>query len=640
MRKRFTLLYLYQILLAKWRPVLISVLIALSLAGLLLCFMTPIYRSELIFQVNANLGMGGGDDPYKLLELSPDESNNHIVNTIISLSSSLVYRKAADVFFPDATKEEKDSLGIWLDDQISVWQVDNTTMLRLCADSEDPYLAQGLLKRFFDFVQKDNRANYEAVMDTTARFLEERILILKNEIEEIDAANADFLIESRAVYPSMAYQTNWRGYRQYTQIEEGLEAELQVALFFQDYVKKTLLEGGLLPNFSIKDRLTAAQIRKYNETRMVFDRLKKEASPDKTVLRTMAEEMAQLGRVILSRLEMEIGKTQIELKKVKGRVLKESDGFQNLSDKISDSYINRRLLRVKLSVYVLLHLRLEEVNIKRSIYESNWRLIEPASFSPIPVRPYYTYIILFFLFLGFVIPLGFYVFFDFLDYRIYTKKELEKYPSIRVFESVPLTDGPQTEAFERMRVELFYRWKEARVLLFTSTLPHEGKSYIARNLAISLAKAGRKVILIDADIRKATQSKVLELDYKSGVSTYLAGKTKDWKSLVHPVERGENLVLMPCGAIPPNPSELLLGDKWEELITELREYYEYVIIDSVPAQLVADAMVAVRAADMSFYVLKKGMIDRRFLPELNILLKKSIFPNMHVVLNGFDPLER
>lgn len=635
MRKRFTFRYLFQILLARWRPILISVLIALSLVGMLFYIVPPLYQSELVFLIKPNRGMGGEEDPYRLLELSPDESPNHITNTLIALSSSLLYRKAADEFFPKATTEEKDSLGVWMDDQISVWQLDNTSLLKLQAWSEDPYLAQNLLNRFFEFIQKDNRTAYEAVMDTTIHFLQDRLRWLRHEIGELDAVNADFLIDSRAVRSNLAYQTQWRAYRRHTQTEELLQAELEVCLYLQDYAEKTVAEGGLLPYFSIGNTHTTTSIRKYNEAWLVYDKLRNEASSDKGVLRDLSEEIAQLRQVIRRGLEAEVGTLRAELGKIRGRVSAEVDDFRTLPEKLSGAYANQRLLKAKLDVYVLLHLRLEEVQIKRVIYESNWKLIEPATFSPVPVWPPYGYILVFAVFLGLFFPLGYYLFRDLLDYRIQRKAELESYPYLRIFETVPFEEK-QVDAFERMRASLFYEYKQAKVLLYTSTLPHEGKTYIARNLSISLAQAGRKVILVDADIRKATQSKELHLDQKNGLSTYLAGEDPDWKPLVFQVDACPGLSLMPCGTIPPNPSELLLGAKWENLITALRAHYDYVIIDSVPAQLVADAMISVRVADLSFYVLKKGLIDRRYLPELNGLAQKSVFSDMHLILNGFD----
>lgn len=638
MRRRLTIFYIYQILRAKWRPILISMLVALLLVGGLFFFYTPKYQSELLFQLKPNRGLGGEDDPYNILELSSDKSNNHIDNTIIILSSSLLYRRAADEFFPNAGFEEKDSLGVWLDDQISVSKVDNTTMLKLKCRSENPHLAQRLLNRFFRFMQEDDRLQYQRILTSSVRFLEDRIDKLSHEIGLLDSVNADFLVQSRAVNARSAFWGEWRDHMNYTNEEEKLEAELQVALFLQEYIKKALLEDGFIPYFRIRNGYVTRQIENYNQTWLVYDNLRKNASIDVGVLRDQQNKLDQLRRAVMIRLEAEIGDLQIRLQEIKSRIFDKEVSNLDVSKRLADSYMNRRMLKSKLNTYVHLSLRLEEVEIKRAIYESNWLLIEPATFDPVPVRSRFIFLLLFILLLGLVVPVIFFIIFDKLDYLIVNRKTLENFSNIRILESIP-ADGFQTEAFDRIRAEVMLRMRDVRVLFFTSTLPHEGKTYIARNLAISLSKADRKVVLIDADIRKATQSKELNLDRKIGVSTYLADEEQDLESIIIPVQGYPNLSLVPCGVIPPNPSELLAVPRWKLLIDQLHERYDYIVIDSVPAQLVADAVVAAKVADLSFYVMRGGMIDRRYLPELNRLFGETIFPNMYMIINGFENMD-
>lgn len=635
MRRRLTIFYIYQILRAKWRPILISMLVALLLVGGLFFFYTPKYQSELLFQLKPNRGLGGEDDPYNILELSSDKSNNHIDNTIIILSSSLLYRRAADIFFPNAESEEKDSLGVWLDDQISVSKVDNTTMLKLKCRSDNPRLAQRLLNRFFRFMQEDDSLQYQRILASSVHFLEERIEKLSHEIGLLDSVNADYLVQSRAVNVRFAFWGEWRDYMNYTNEEEKLETELQVALFLQEYIKKTLLEDGFIPYFRMRNRYVTKQIENYNQTWLVYDNLRKNASEDVGVLRDQQKKLDQLRRAVMMRLESEVGDLQIRLQEIRSRIFDKEVSNLDASKRLAGSYMNRRMLKSKLNTYVHLSLRLEEVEIKRAIYVSNWLLIESATFDPVPVRSRFIFLLLFILLLGLAVPVTFFIIFDKLDYLIVNRKTLERFSNIRILESIP-ADGFQTEAFERIRAEVILRMRDVRVLFFTSTLPHEGKTYIARNMAISLSKANRKVVLIDADIRKATQSKELNLDRKIGVSTYLADEGQDLESVIIPVQGYPNLSLIPCGVIPPNPSELLAVSRWKLLIDQLRERYDYVVIDSVPAQLVADAVVSAKVADLSFYVMRGGMIDRRYLPELNRLFGESVFPNMYMLMNGFE----
>ncbi len=579
--------------------------------------------------------MGGEDDPYRLLELSTDGSNVHIKNILIELSSSLLYQRFAEELFPKATEEEQDSLGIWLDDQLSVRQHDESNMLYIRCWSEDPAFAQDLLKAFYSFILRNNRLQYETVSNATIAFLEGRIANLQNDIGELDSRNADFKIHARSFNFRTAYAGEWRNYTRYDNVREAIEAESQVVLSLRDYIERALLEDGVLPLFNTRNSHVYNSIRRYNSTWAVYDKLRQSASTDVGVLHNKRNELAQLRRSILASLELELDALQVQLRKMDGELSKINKGLSDAPQRLAGSYSDQRLLKAKLNTMVLLRLKLEEVYIKRAIYANNYSLIEPADFSPTPVRPRYFYILLFAFGFGLFAPIAFFVFFDKMDYRICHSKEFRKYPLLRIFTMIPYGDS-QDEAYNRIRAELFYVLKNVKVIFFTSTLPHEGKTYTARNIAISLAKSGRKVILVDADIRKATQSRELELDHKHGVSTYLSGDDPDVDKLIQLVPGYSNLSFLPCGMIPTSPSELLVKPKWESLIGLLKEQYEYVVVDSVPAQLIADAMVSARVADISFYVLRHQMIDRRYLPMLNQLFQKELFPNMYLLLNGFD----
>ena len=179
-----------------------------------------------------------------------------------------------------------------------------------------------------------------------------------------------------------------------------------------------------------------------------------------------------------------------------------------------------------------------------------------------------------------------------------------------------------------MRYNLTFMNKDARAIMFTSTTPAEGKSFVSRNFAKTLTIGDHKVILVDCDIRRHTQSKVLNNNHVGGLTNYLAGSIDDVDSLITTVQGEANMYMLPAGPIPPNPTELVMSERMKQLVERLKEQYDYVILDCVPAHMMADAAVVSHLSDLTAYVIRDNGIDRRFLPELERIHKEGKFNNL------------
>ena len=176
--------------------------------------------------------------------------------------------------------------------------------------------------------------------------------------------------------------------------------------------------------------------------------------------------------------------------------------------------------------------------------------------------------------------------------------------------------------------------KNMQVVTFSSFGPGAGKTYVSSNLAASFAQTDKKVILIDMDIRKGTLTSHTRLHTKEkGMTSFLAGKATTDEIIKHN-EICENLDFIPAGPIAPNPSELLLSEQLEVLITELRNRYDYIFVDNVPVGVVADAAITNRIADLTIFVVRVGKLDRRMLPEVEKIYRSGQLNNMSLVLNG------
>ena len=172
-----------------------------------------------------------------------------------------------------------------------------------------------------------------------------------------------------------------------------------------------------------------------------------------------------------------------------------------------------------------------------------------------------------------------------------------------------------------------------KVIMVTSANPGSGKTFLTMNIATSFAIKEKKVIAIDLDMRRASLSEFINKP-KLGISDYLNGRVADWHAVKYDLENYSNIEMIPVGTIPPNPAELLFSDRLQKLLDELREQYDLIFLDCPPVEIVADASVIAKYADMTLFVIRAGLMEREMLPVIEGYYKDQKFRNMSVLLNG------
>jgi capsular exopolysaccharide synthesis family protein len=210
----------------------------------------------------------------------------------------------------------------------------------------------------------------------------------------------------------------------------------------------------------------------------------------------------------------------------------------------------------------------------------------------------------------------------------------------RVFKATDMAEegssGSSSVLSEAMRtIRTNIGFMSGKVLQFTSSIPGEGKSFVSANVAISLCSIGKKVILVETDLRKGRQRRLFDLPrtQSEGLSNYLSGEIDDWHQTVVPIKEFPGLDLLLKGGVPPNPNELLSTDRFGILIAELRKVYDYVILDSPPYLVIADPMTLNKHVDRNIYVVRSGKSDLRFINEIEAAVKSQKLNNVSIILN-------
>ena len=259
--------------------------------------------------------------------------------------------------------------------------------------------------------------------------------------------------------------------------------------------------------------------------------------------------------------------------------------------------------------------------------------------------------------LGLGIPFGIIYLIDLLKYKIENRTDVERLTDVPVVGEIPLGKKPEQgaivvhenrndimeETFRGLRTNLLFMLRpEERVIMFSSTMPGEGKSFVAGNLAVSLAFMGKKVLIMGMDIRKPGLNKVFSLTRRGlGMTSYLSDPDHtDLFDMIQHSDISPNLDVLPGGPIPPNPTELVARRTLDEAIARLKERYDYLILDTAPIGMVTDSVLISRVADMLVYVCRADYTPKGGFSFINTLRDEHKIPHLATVINSIDMSKR
>lgn len=491
------------------------------------------------------------------------------------------------------------------------------------------------------------------VASNTAKFIDERIGIISRELGDVEDKLTTFKQQHRII----DFKSNAQ-----TFLEEGskakeesiqLEAQLSVVEFVKNYVTDKAKRNELIPNVAgVGDTGVQSQIESYNELMLQRNRLASNSGENSPVVQNMDKNLNAMRSTIAGSIDNYVRTIRLRLSNARQVENKVNQSIESVPQQEKYALDVMRQQSIKETLYTYLLQKREETAMQLAITEANIRVIEAPFGSRAPIAPKRMSFFMIAFAIGFIIPFAYFFLREMWNTGVRGRKDIENATTLPVLGEIPARREEKTdeeivvsekkndritESFRLLRSNLSFMNKDAQVLTFTSTMAGEGKSFVSRNFAVMLAAAGKKVILVDTDIRKRTQSKLLGNKRSEGVSTYLSGNSTDIDALI---VRGHiaNVDFLPAGSIPPNPAELLMSERLEKLIDELKSRYDYVILDNVPALVVADAAIVNRVTDVTIYVIRDGVLDRRYLPELEILHQEGKFRNMCVVLNDVQDI--
>ncbi|QOG04132.1 tyrosine-protein kinase [Flavobacterium sp. MDT1-60] len=512
--------------------------------------------------------------------------------------------------------------------------------------------AENFLDTMIEIYNENAAEDKNYISENTSKFIASRLALIAQELDGVEQDVESFKKANKLTDIESEAKLFIEGSSEYD--KKGVETEIQMSVVSSmlDFMKKSTNSDLLPSNLITSDNGDASGlISSYNQLVLDRNRILKSATVENPSVVKLDQQISSLKSNVAASLRRMQANLQIQ-----NRDIKSQEGI--LNSKIGKIPVQERQFRViarqqkvKEELYLYLLQKREETAISLAATEPNARVIDAAKAEKAPISPKKKIIYLAGMLLGLLVPFGIIYADDLLDTKIKSKLDLEGKTQIPFIGDVPTSDDiaeliksesrtSSAEAIRIVRTNLEFMLNKvpeglAKTVFVTSTFPSEGKTFISVNLAATFALSGRRVLLIGADIRNPKFGEYIDVP-SLGLTNYLSSNDKNVQDYIIKHKGYENFFILPSGVIPPNPAELLMSKRVDQLFEELKKEYDYIIVDTAPVSLVTDTLLIAKNADTFVYVMRANVLEKRMLSIANTFYKEKKLPNMCIVLNDTD----
>ena len=533
-----------------------------------------------------------------------------------------------------------------------------TTIAQISVQNTDKQRGIDFVNCLVAFYNQDANDEKNEVAQKTAEFIEERISIINRELGTAETELADFKQRSGLTDLTSDAKLALEESSKYGQQRMENATQIQLVEFLRNYINDPKNDDEVIPsNVGLQDQNLTSAIDQYNAMIVERNRLLRTSSESNPAVINMNTGIEAMRHSVQTTVEsvlkgLNIAKSDIErqARKFEGRI-------SNAPIQEKEFLSIARQQEIKAALYTMLLQKREENALTLAATANNGRIIEDALADKDPVSPKKKIIALAALILGLGIPVGIVYLRDLLKYKIENREDVEHITDVPILAELPRCKKPEKgavvvrenkndimeETFRGLRTNLlFMLGKDQKVILFSSTQPGEGKSFVAGNTAVSLAFLGKKTIIVGMDIRKPGLNKVFNLSRRAeGITNYLADPEHvNIFDMVQTSDISPNLDILPGGPVPPNPTELVARDVLDRAIELLKQRYDYIILDTAPIAMVTDTAIIGRVANLCVYVCRADVTPKAGYRYINVLRDEKKFPKLATVINDIDMSKR
>ena len=532
---------------------------------------------------------------------------------------------------------------------------DKSSVINLTVTDQSTQRAQALLSTLIGVYNEYWIRDKNQIAVSTSNFINERLGVIESELGNVDSDISSYksqhLIPDVSAASSMYMSQN----QQISQQIMDLKNQLKQTLYIKSYLGAASDNEKMLPmNSGVANVDIQSQITDYNNLVLQRNSLLAKSSDKNPLVVQLNEQMDQMRHAILASVDNSINALNMQISSLQGSQASTTSKIASNPSQAKYLLSVERQQKVKESLYLFLLQKREENELSQAFTAYNTRVVnKPASFGP--TAPNTRNILMMSFLLGLAIPFGVVYLMESNNTKVRGRKDVEhlavpflgelpqdgheKKKEAGEANTIVVKGGKRdiiNEAFRVLRTNVEFMCNSSegnKVIAMTSFNPGSGKSFVSMNLGMAIALKGKKVLIVDGDMRHGSTSAYMGSPAK-GLADYLGGAVSEVDTLIVKTPECQNMQVLPIGSIPPNPTELLESPRFGELIGELKSRFDYVIIDCPPIEVVADAQIIDKFADRTFFVIRAGLFDRSMLPDLDRLYEEKKYRNMSFILNG------
>ena len=530
---------------------------------------------------------------------------------------------------------------------------DKSSVLILKLNSSVIQKAEDALNELVKQYNLDAVSDKNQISQNTKDFIDDRLRKIKSDLFLIDDKVKDFKDSKDITGLSEEFSLTLGTLKETNQRISLVRTQISLVNWIKDLlVEKSTTDQMLPTSLGFEYSSITDGINNFNELILLRDKASINAGPQNPILMQLESQIESAKSNLLSSLSPILKSLDIQLKDLNNEANTVLSRVKSIPSTERGFIDIAREQEIIASLYQYLLKKKEETEISLAVTVPNAKIIDVAYGSKIPIAPNRQIIYLGALVIGLLLPFGFVFIRNFLDNKVYSKNDISNTISVPFLGSIPSSDTTTSlvvtsidrtstsEAFRLIRANLNFIIpkinKGSKTIFVTSTTSGEGKSFISINTASALALSGNKVLLMGMDFRAPKINKYLNIPQKKGITNFITDSKLIFDELKFKIPNIESLDILSSGVIPPNPSELLTTDRVEALFLEVKQKYDFIVVDTAPVNLVSDTLLIAKYADMFMYVVRANYSDKRSLVVPEELYKENKLPNIAIVLNDVD----
>jgi len=535
-------------------------------------------------------------------------------------------------------------------------EIKNSNVVILSMNSPVREKAEDFINELIFQYNKDAISDNNQVAQKTSNFIDSRLDIITRELDSVERGKEEFKSSNRLTNIESEAQLILESASEFNKKQFNVGTQLELANTMIEYMENASSNDLLPANIGIEAREISDAVKNYNQLILQRNKLLKSSTAKNPVVVNVNNQLEQIRSGILGSLKNTSNGLKISLRDLN---YQESVLNSKLIKVPTAEKLYRRIERqqtIKEQLYLYLLQQREEASISLAVTSPKAKVVDSAYTAKVPVAPNKPLIYFGSLLAGALLPFLLIYGKQLMNTKIANRRDVERVlPDTAIIGEVPKLKKSDAqliqtndrsvlaESFRILRTNLQYLFvnnkkqgSEPKNIFVTSTIKGEGKTFVAFNLALTLALTNKKVVLVGADIRNPQLHRYLseELKNQKGLTEYIMDSDLEAKDLAHKSARNQNLDIVLSGVIPPNPAELLMQDRVKYFFDELEAQYDYVIVDTAPAMLVTDTILINHMADISLYVVRAGYTDKRLLDFPKDAIEDGRLVNAAILLNN------